>query len=163
VQAAIRLFEADLARQPYSGGPTDLVVSPDNARDRLESFLRGARRELLIYDSKLNDRHILRLLQERAENSVDVRVIGHLGKSVPLRVEKLRHRRLHLRAIVRDGETAFVGSQSLSRSELDTRREVGIFIDEPGVVREIRDTFERDWRSSADVEPMRANGLKLVP
>ena len=33
--------------------------------------------------------------------------------------------RLHVRAIIRDGTRAFVGSQSLRKEELDSRREVG--------------------------------------
>jgi hypothetical protein len=37
-------------------------------------------------------------------------------------------KRLHVRAIVRDGRRAFVGSQSLRKVELDERREVGIII-----------------------------------
>ena len=61
----------------------------------------------------------------------------------------LRRPRLHLRAIVRDGTAAFVGSQSLRKAELDDRREVGISVREPSVVQRIHETFERDWPSHA--------------
>src|SRR5262245_42865734 len=44
VTEAIRLFEADFDRQPYVCGCDRFIVSPENARDRLAKFVRGARR-----------------------------------------------------------------------------------------------------------------------
>jgi hypothetical protein len=54
-----------------------------------------------------------------------------------------------VRAIVRDGTQAFVGSQSLRRLELDRRREVGLIINNPSVSRAILAVFDRDWEASA--------------
>jgi len=47
--------------------------------------------------------------------------------------------------MVRDGETAFVGSQSLRALELDARREVGLITRDPKVVKALLDVFEGDW------------------
>src|SRR4051794_27501984 len=55
VQEAMKLFTADFDRQPYTPGFPRLVVSPDNSRQRLAEFLKGARRQLLIYDPGLTD------------------------------------------------------------------------------------------------------------
>ena len=52
VQEAVKLFEADTKRQSYSPGLPNLVVSPVNARKALAAFLKGARKQLLIYDPK---------------------------------------------------------------------------------------------------------------
>jgi phosphatidylserine/phosphatidylglycerophosphate/cardiolipin synthase-like enzyme len=46
---------------------------------------------------------------------------------------------------VRDGRDAFIGSQSLRTLELDKRREVGVLIKSPLVVKEMLATFEADW------------------
>jgi phosphatidylserine/phosphatidylglycerophosphate/cardiolipin synthase-like enzyme len=46
---------------------------------------------------------------------------------------------------VRDGERAFVGSQSLRSHELDLRREVGIIVHDPRIVQGIQRVFEQDW------------------
>jgi cardiolipin synthase len=59
--------------------------------------------------------------------------------------EKLSGRRLHVRAIVRDGRRAFVGSQGLRKVELDGRREVGVIVKDPKVVARIVAVFEEDW------------------
>ena len=50
--------------------------------------------------------------------------------------------RLHVRAIIRDGRDAFVGSQSLRTLELDGRREIGVLVDDAQVVKQIAATFE---------------------
>ncbi len=48
VQEAIRLFESDTKRQPYTPRSSNFLVSPVNARERLSAFLKGAKHELLI-------------------------------------------------------------------------------------------------------------------
>ena len=125
--------------------PALLLVSPVNAREGLAAFIEGARRELLIY-GVVTDAAMIRLLEERARAGVKVRVIGRLGKGHgELAVEKYPGRRLHVRAIVRDGRAAFVGSQGLRKLELDRRREIGMIVGDPTVVRRIEEVFEEDW------------------
>ncbi len=80
VQEAVKLFEADTKRQPYAAGLDTFVVSPVNARKQLSSFIRKARKELLIYDPKIADMELLRLLQDRAKAGVTIRIVGRLGK-----------------------------------------------------------------------------------
>ncbi|HSL21352.1 MAG TPA: phospholipase D-like domain-containing protein [Vicinamibacterales bacterium] len=151
VKETLRLFEADLLKQDYTPRHESLVVSPDNARERLAAFIRGAKSELAIYDTRLSDRAMLRLIAERARAGVSVRVIGRCGKAAPslIRCEKLPRYRLHIRAIVRDGEEAFVGSQSLRKAELDERREFGMLIAHRPTVRRMLTTFEEDWALTA--------------
>src|SRR5262245_37866926 len=79
VADASKLFEADAARQPYAPSSDRLVVSPENARERLAAFIKGARKELLIYDPKVSDPAMLQLLAEQLRTGVSVRIIGKLG------------------------------------------------------------------------------------
>ena len=147
VREALKLFEADATRRPYRPGTPNFVVSPGNSRGRLAAFIRGARRQLLIYDPRLSDEAMHQLLRRRAEAGVDVRVIGETRNlQSPLPVEKYRGRRLHVRAIIRDGQHAFVGSQSLHPLALEGRREVGVIVSDAAVVKELQSIFERDWR-----------------
>jgi len=77
---------------------------------------------------------------------VSVRILGKLGKrGAGLTAEKLPGRRLHVRAIVRDGQQAFVGSQGLRKLELDGRREVGVIVTDRKVVARMAAVFESDW------------------
>ena len=147
IEEASKLFTADFDRRPYSPGYDRFVVSPENARERLARFISGARRQLLIYDPCVSDDAMLRLLTERVKGGVDVRVIGRVEAkwADEIKSEKYPGRRLHIRAIVRDGKRAFVGSQSLRRLELEKRREVGVIVTDQLVVSQMLDVFEKDW------------------
>jgi len=146
VREAQRLFDADSQRHAYEAASDQLAVSPVNARKLLAGFLQGARKELFIYDPKISDRTMARLLQERAAAGVEIRIIGRLTRRIAgVAVCKLPHMRLHTRTMVRDGNAAFVGSQSLRPLELDARREVGLIFRDRKAIAAIRQTFLDDW------------------
>jgi len=150
VSEAIKLFDADALRQNYTPSHRRLVVSPENSRALLTEFIKGARKQLLIYDAQVSDNAFQKLLQERAKAGVEIRILGKLEKSLNgVKVRKPSDLRLHVRAIVRDGSEAFIGSQSLRRLELDGRREVGILFKNAGIVRRIQAVFEADWRKKS--------------
>jgi cardiolipin synthase len=149
VREARRLIAADADRgHKFRPSKTDLVISPENARDRLRRFIQKARRELLIYDAGVSDDAMLNELKKRADAGVVIKILGKLEKKWQRSGFKVKKpvRRLHVRAIVRDGRCAFVGSQSLRRLELDERREVGIIIRERKIVKRIAGLFDADWR-----------------
>jgi cardiolipin synthase len=146
VKEACALFEADCTRQAYSPGHEELVVSPESSRELLAAFIKKAKKQLLIYDAKVSDRLMLRLLAERAKAGVEIRMFGKLGKGATgIEARKLPDLRLHVRAIIRDGSAAFVGSQSLRKLELDGRREIGILVSDERIAKKMRDVFEADW------------------
>jgi cardiolipin synthase len=148
VTEAIRVFEADTLRQEYEPQEEgSFVVSPENARELLATFIKRTRKQLLIYDPKLTDLQMIRLITQRVKAGVDVRIIGKVGKRAQsgLRIQKMPGYRLHVRAMVRDGDTAFVGSQSLRALELDGRRVVGLVVKEPKTVKRLVEVFEGDW------------------
>jgi cardiolipin synthase A/B len=150
VQEAVKLFDADVTRNPYIPARSNLVVSPESSRDMLTAFLEGAKKDLAIYDAKIQDPSMVKLLKNLAAAGVRVRVLGHLkGPDGDVAVRSLKTMRLHVRAIVRDGTRAFVGSQSLRKEELDKRREVGLLINNPTVTRSLLKVFEADWEASA--------------
>ncbi len=146
VKEAVKLFKADCTRVKYVAKTDTFVVSPANSRRVLGAFLRGAKKQLLVYDPKISDREMLQILQERAKAGVEIQVIGQVTGRVPYEVKKLGAMRLHTRTIVRDRRQAFVGSQSLRAAELDSRREVGLIVRDAGTVKTLMDIFESDWK-----------------
>ncbi len=164
LQEAARLFEADCTRTRYAPRSETFVVSPANSRQVLGTFLRRAKRQLLIYDPKISDEEMLRILRARAKAGVEVRIIGQVSGQTPFEVRKLAGLRLHTRSIIRDGRLAFVGSQSLRTAELDFRREVGLVVGAPKVVKTLIDTFESDWaRTAAATAPARPDVADATP
>ena len=149
VKGATELFECDASRQPFTPADDRLVVSPENARQVLADFIKGAKKSLCIYDMNIGDGRMLKLLAERVKTGVDVRVIGKV-KQPPegMGLRKLAKMRLHARAIIRDGVRAFVGSQSLRKMELEQRREVGLIVTDTRIARRLQATFESDWEAA---------------
>ena len=145
IKEACALFEADSTRQPYVPDSDRFVVSPESSRKILREFIEGAKKQLLIYDAKISDRAMLKALQARARDGVDIRVLGKLGKGAELLEARKVPLRLHVRAMVRDGAMSFVGSQSLRKLELDGRREVGVIVSDPAVAKRMQEVFEADW------------------
>jgi cardiolipin synthase A/B len=148
VQEAVKLFEADSARRPYSASSDNFVVSPANSRKVLRSFLERAKKQLLIYDPQISDKEMIGVLKAQAKAGVEIRVIGKIRSHAGVSVRKLTKMRLHTRTIIRDGRQAFVGSQSLRPAELDSRRELGLIIREPKAVKKLLATFESDWATN---------------
>src|SRR5262249_44535383 len=111
-----------------------------------------------IYDERISDKLIIRLLKDRVAAGVEVRVIGRLAtplESVPVR--RPVDMRLHVRAIVRDSSGLFMGSQSLRKNELDVRREIGMIVNDTRLARKVKAVFESDW---AQGTPDKSSGEK---
>jgi len=150
VKDVMKVVDADHNRTDLAVTSARVVVSPENARELLADYIRKARRELLIYDVNLCDDRMLTLLKQRAAAGVTIRVIGEVEKkwveAVRWRVRPFTRLKLHVRAIIRDGSSAFVGSQSLRKLELDERREVGLITRDKRVVRRMTEIFASDWK-----------------
>jgi len=153
VQEAGKLLEADSMRCAYEPGLDSFVVSPVNSRKVLARFIRRARKELLIYDPRISDKEMIGILQDHATAGVVVRILGRIDEGTHLTARKLNPLRLHARTIIRDRRQVFVGSQSLRSAALDSRREVGLIVGDPKVVKTLIATFESDWGSAGAAKP----------
>jgi phosphatidylserine/phosphatidylglycerophosphate/cardiolipin synthase-like enzyme len=163
VAEALKLFEADSQRHPYEPGNNNLVVSPTNARNRLSALIKRAKREIVIYDLKVSDQPFIRLLEGRARAGVTIRIIGRLTQKIAgVDVRKLQPMRLHVRAMIVDGRTAFIGSQSLRQNELDMRREVGIIFTDSKIISSLAKVFVDDWAASGQSANLDAQDDKPV-
>jgi phosphatidylserine/phosphatidylglycerophosphate/cardiolipin synthase-like enzyme len=150
VHEATRLFHADIRRQTYKPEHRNFIVSPINARHELSRFIKGAEKQLLIYDPEISDRPMIGLLRDRARAGVEIRIVGRVTKtSAELDAGRLMRMRFHTRTIIRDQREAFLGSQSLREAELDRRRELGLIVNDHGVVTSLLRVFHRDWGSLA--------------
>ncbi len=160
VGEAISLFEADCQRKSYSPGNPKFLVSPLNARKELSKFIRGAKKELLIYDPKVSDQSMIGLLQQRQQAGAKVCVIGS-SNARGLKIREPKRLPLHARIILRDAKDAFIGSQSLRTQELDARREIGIIFRDPKTVKVLRREFREDWKASEALDSVKGDDKKV--
>jgi len=146
IAEAVGLFEADVNGQSHRVEAEHFVISPVNSRRKLSDFILGAQRQLLIYDGKLTDSRMIKLLETRADAGVEIKVIGAMSRmALGVEVRRMPLIRLHAQAIIRDGSEVFFGSQSLRKVELDQRREVGLITNNADAVRSFKVLFEMDW------------------
>jgi len=148
VQEAVKLFEADCTRSTYTPKLDTFIVSPENSRKVLGTFLKRAKKQLWIYDPKISDKEMIGILRDRAKAGVEIRLIGRIGARLDMAVKKSTSVRLHTRSIIRDQHQAFIGSQSLRSAELDLRREVGLIVHDPKIIKKLTETFESDWAAN---------------
>ena len=122
VQEAAKLFEADSTRcYVHTEARCVRRESKANARKVIATFLKRAKKQLLIFDPKISDKEMIGILRARAKAGVEVRVIGRVAARFELTVQKPTSMRLHTRTIIRDHHQAFVGSQSLRSTPNWTR------------------------------------------
>ena len=50
LQEALRLFDADASRQEFDPTFDNMVISPENAREQLATFIKRAKKQLMIWD-----------------------------------------------------------------------------------------------------------------
>jgi cardiolipin synthase len=146
IAEAVRLFEADVNGQSHRIEAEHFVISPVNSRRKLSEFILGAKSQLLIYDGKLTDSRMIRLLETQADAGIEIKVIGAMSRTAPgVEVRRMPLIRLHAQAIIRDNSEVFFGSQSLRKVELDQRREVGLITSNADAVKSFKIVFEMDW------------------
>ncbi len=131
-----RLFEADVGA-PVSSFPEDLsdrlIVGPEQARQRITALLMQARRSIRIIDHRVVDPGMVAVLKAKQEEGVEVEVLGRGALAGLLS---------HGKMILVDESTALIGSISLSRPSLESRREVALVVRDPDCVRRLNEFFQ---------------------
>jgi cardiolipin synthase A/B len=133
--------------------PPSIVISPANARARIEGMIGSAQTRIILYVQTLSDPHIMSLLEEKlrqnvqlsictAENDESIYLTGSLAP-VWTRIKKPY---IHSKVMIIDGKTVFIGSQNFSQNALENNREVGIILENPRFLSEIYQTIEKDCK-----------------
>lgn len=76
---------------------------------------------------------------------------------VEVRFQKVPH--LHAKAIVADGQRAYLGSVNLTTNSMDNNRELGALLTEPALLSPVAKAIEGDW-AAASAKPTQAEALR---
>lgn len=163
VQETMAIFIADWQRVAPTLADPNLVVSPVNARARLEAFIAGSKTTLLVEDEEMYDTQTEDALTAAARRGVNVEVVlpqpsGSSGMSADVarllrsgvHVRYISSVYMHAKLMVADGSRAFVGSENFSANSLDDNRELGLLIADPQVITTLNQTFRLDWGAARD-------------
>ena len=171
VGQVIACFEADWHRKPFEPDPdSGLLWSSNNARSLMAWFIDTAKKELLIQHPKFVDATIVERIAAARKRGVKVRLLcgGKHGISdwdvldtfaslrlldrFGVKVKRQKHLKLHAKLLIVDGDRAQVGSMNIDRSAFDLRRELGIVVDAPHIIKALTKIFEHDWDESKAYE-----------
>ena len=159
------IFEADWSdtAPPVAGGR--LIVSPQNARERLLELINATEVSIQLYAEVIRDDEIIDALSTAAQRGVRVRVIVNApedeldaivgdvltSNGVELRVAGRHY--IHAKAMVLDGRAVVIGSTNPTSTSLDRNREVSLLVENPVAVARVGAVFERDWTGGAPWQP----------
>jgi len=171
VGQVIACFEADWHRKPFEPDPdSGLLWSSNNARSLMAWFIDTAKKELIIQHPKFVDATIVERIAAARKRGVKVRLLcgGKHGISdwdvldtfaslrlldrFGVKVKRQKHLKLHAKLLIVDGDRAQVGSMNIDRSAFDLRRELGIVVDAPHIIKALTKIFEHDWDESKAYE-----------
>jgi cardiolipin synthase A/B len=156
------IFQADWDRTSVSPARPDLVVAPNNARQKLTALIAGAKTTLLAEQEEMEDSGIEDTLVAAAKRGVAVRVIVPTAgtgtdynaaglqriSAAGARVRRLAKPYPHAKMFLADGQTLYVGSANVSSSSLDSTRELGLIMGNPAAIQRVQQTFEKDWSAA---------------
>jgi cardiolipin synthase len=152
------LFDADWMGVAPDLSCTRLLVAPVNARDRLVALVSSAKKSIVIESMQYADTAVVAAVSARKAAGVDVRVLlaapswitansdagaALVKQGIPARW--LSSPTVHVKAMVIDGERAYLGSENLSYTSLSKNREVGVIVSDVPAVTMMSATFETDW------------------
>jgi len=167
VDEIIECFEADWSRSEFApGAQSHLIWCVGNGRQRLGQLIDDAKHTLWLQNERYQDPVIIEHLVRAKERGVHVRIMARpphklkkekfvegvsglrILEDVGIKIHRLKHVKLHAKALLADGERAIIGSINLAPGSFDSRRELAIEVRDEHVVKRIHEVFKHDWENS---------------
>lgn len=156
---AATLFQDDWDRKATTGvNFKNLVLTPDNADQRILDLIGGAKSRCFVWNQSLSDPKVIDALLQAKARGADVRVLlGYqpvgggaandpaLKKLAAAGIPAAYYTRnyLHAKGIVAD-DKSYLGSQNFTNGGLVNNRELGEIFDDPSIAKELSTTFLAD-------------------
>ena len=166
--------DAPAIRPPAASGQAQLVTGPEHLRRVIQQGVLAARvsidlatadlKAVMVPDGHGGTRSILRLLRQRAERGIEVRVL-HAGVPSGPALEELRHGlpepmrlrrcpRVHTKLVIVDSTAMYLGSANLTGAGMgakaDNRRnfELGVWSESPALIDDAAAEFNAIWEGA---------------
>jgi phosphatidylserine/phosphatidylglycerophosphate/cardiolipin synthase-like enzyme len=170
VAQAQAVFNAD-----WDGTASDeitgpLLVSPETSRSRIVTLMNSAEMSIDFYAEVIRDDGIIATLRAAVQRGVSVRLIVNSSvdpadlealvelSTIGVEVRMMEAMYIHAKTMIIDGEAALIGSQNYTMTSLDRNREIGMIVDNPGLVGRVVAVYERDWVRAVPAQAVPAAG-----
>ena len=172
-----RVFDADWKGEDINLRDAKLIWSPSlttgaglvkgNARERLVGFIRGATKSLRVQHQNASDEEILRELLAAQSRGVAVSFITspkelsatndlsglERMQKAGVQVRYLLSQYVHAKVMLRDDNSAIIGSINLTGNSLNSNRELAVQLEGGAAVAQLSAQLETDFKSGADTNP----------
>ena len=150
----LRIFRADLAHEDIAVTHPNLVISPLDARSKLEGLLQSAKKDIRIYAETFDDDHLESLLREKAKAGVAIRIILTSPKKITSNASFIDRMRqagiqvsapikpvIHAKSLIIDDHVAYVGSINFTTNSMGRNREIGLVFTDSVAIRSLAMSF----------------------
>ncbi|MBC7503981.1 phosphatidylserine/phosphatidylglycerophosphate/cardiolipin synthase family protein [Candidatus Gracilibacteria bacterium] len=149
------IFISDYSHMGYkkiSKIPAHIVISPLDARAKIENLLNQTQENLMIYVQTLDDEHLISIIEGLIESGKHVEICTADNDSNRARQTQypswrwklIRKPYLHAKVIIVDHSQIFIGSHNLTTNAIENNREMGIILhNRPDLI----DSIETDYRN----------------
>lgn len=165
-------FDADWKRVDFKPPLTsNLTWSVGKSRDNVIHFIRSAQESLYIQHEKYVDAPVIEALLEgkikrnltihamglpvhslrdfyRIEGIAGLRLLADLG----IHIRKLHGIHLHAKLMIADEKRALLSSFNFYPKCFNERRELGVFFDDPDLIKRLVEIFKKDWGNSKKID-----------
>jgi cardiolipin synthase A/B len=158
VKDVLNIFQADFNDKDTKVQNELIVISPDNSKEKIINFISQAKHSLDIYIMFLYDEDIEKALFDAIVRKVNVRILFspyHRDFSMINRLNQqgaslkvLAYPFINATVMIKDQNTAFLGSQDLSSASLNQNKELGVFIKNLKISQKLQATFENDFKKA---------------
>jgi cardiolipin synthase len=167
IAEVIACFEADWNRKPFIGDEkSHLIWCSGNGRERIAQFIDDAKESIFLQNERYQDAVIIERLVRAARRGVKVHVMARpphklkkeklveavggmrIMEDVGIKIQKLKHLKLHAKMLLADHARAIVGSINLAPGSFDSRRELAIEVDDKDVIERLSAIAHHDWKHS---------------
>jgi cardiolipin synthase A/B len=162
-----KIFLADWDNTDPDISCTRLVVSPVNSEDRINAEIKSAKKSLHIESLELADTGLIADIVAQKQAGRDVEVLladptwskGSKNAETAVTLQKAgievkwipkSTMLVHVKSILVDGETAYMGSENLTSTSMEQNREIGLIVTDPDPLATMEATFEKDFASAID-------------
>jgi phosphatidylserine/phosphatidylglycerophosphate/cardiolipin synthase-like enzyme len=153
VEQVEQVFNADWDRTPLPPlSDTGLVISPENAREKISGLIQGAGKNIQIIQQSLTDRDLLAVINDKVKEGVSTEILltnpGVVQRNMEAaaflathgaKIRYLETPYVHAKAITVDtadsdhgNDLSFIGSQNFTNAGLDKNREMGFIFTDSG-------------------------------
>ncbi len=153
------IFDHDFQYKKYKPKEDNVVASPVNSRDKMETIIKSATKSIYIYGENIGDKEFENLLMNKAKNGLDIKIILPDSKSISSNnpvIDKLRANNIivknlkkpyqHAKIIIADNKIMYLGSVNYSTYSMDKNREIGIITINNKSIQKVLETFNNDFK-----------------